>query len=79
MDPTYTQLNELLESDPLDPGLCVCGHPFYEHHNAKTFSTGPLKWAAFECDFLEYPDRGTKGWPHCWRYKPASGESPERV
>jgi hypothetical protein len=35
MDPEHDHLNKLLEPDPLDPGACVCGHSFDEHHEGK--------------------------------------------
>lgn len=59
-----------------DPGQCLCGHAFHEHHNATTFQEGPFRWSAQECEWYGFNEAGgvdPGGRSHCQHYRPVRG------
>lgn len=60
------------------PGPCLCGHKFYDHHDAEVFvgkPGHPWMWAAGECERYGSNEGGGLAADgktiHCLRYKPA--------
>ena len=73
-------------SGPNKSGICVCGHPWHEHHRGIVVRLGSILTAdgvregyvLGECEhygFNESGGLGPDGEPHCFGYKDSKDES----